>query len=59
MKRILEKGLYINLGLLTIGTMLALYRGDYGIGFILTITSIGIFLGLIKLSKFIDKEEAE
>ena len=59
MKKILEKGLYINLGLLTLGTMLALYRGDYSIGFLLTLTSIGIFLGLIKLSKFIDKEEAE
>lgn len=58
MKRILEKGLYINLGLLIVGNMLALYRGDYAIGFLLTIISSGIFLGLIKLSNFmIDKEE--
>ena len=37
MKRILEKGLYINLGLLITGNILALYRGDYGIGFLLTL----------------------
>jgi hypothetical protein len=59
MKRILEKGLYINLGLLITGNILALYRGDYAIGFLLTLISSGIFLGLIKLSNFIDKEEAE
>jgi hypothetical protein len=59
MKRTLKKGLYINLGLLITGNILALYRGDYAIGFLLTLISSGIFLGLIKLSKFIDKEEAE
>jgi hypothetical protein len=58
MKRILEKGLYINLGLLITGNILALYRGDYVIGFLLTLISSGIFLGLIKLSNFmIDEEE--
>ena len=58
MKRILEKGLYINLGLLITGNILALYRGDYAIGFLLTLISSGIFLGLIKLSNFmIDEEE--
>jgi hypothetical protein len=58
MRKTLGYGLYINLGLLIVGNILALYRGEYGIGFVLTIVTSGIFLGLMHLSKFIEKRES-
>lgn len=58
MRRTLKYGLYINLGLLLLGNIMALYKGDYIIGFLLTIVTSGIFLGLVQLSKFIEKEES-
>lgn len=55
MRKMLSYGLVFNLAILLIGNFLAIWNGNYGLGFLLTGITALIYLGIMYLSKYVEE----
>lgn len=56
MKKMLSYGLYVNMLVLIFANVLAIWRGWYVTGFILTIITAGVYIGAMYFSRYVEQE---